>query len=326
MSLLDKIAFFSNASVCNIWANGKYGVIIPADKNTYRFVEYEKIGGQSHEKYSGQELEDKSPILAYGFVYYWLQHRKRSNKFEERLDSMFSKFCGKPHECLTPKEIYDGYIEARKTWFFDVFKNRPDAWRFPDLEKAFYEQELNVSQEQELINYSFPLDEYLDEEDKEELNTVCFEFLEYLDYVIKERRKQYVKYNYRKEYERNIDAVFNKKYKFNEKYYWTNPEVINAFQSCINQNEPSYILPFIEACIEKGCAKATAKYEAENVVKALVGLGLLEFENSEEQTRYASNVSKKFSRMKDKDLSDKDQDICDSVERVLNRPTQDPIN
>lgn len=179
MSLLDKTSFFSNNTINAKWANGKTGAIIPTNKNQYIFVEHVYIEDRLELKYPENEWEEKSPVLAYGFVYYWLRHRKRKCKCAERLDLFVPEDRGK-----TPKEIYDLYIEARKSWFLEYMSNRPDAWKYPDLEKMFYEKELTRATEKELILKSEPLLEYLDEEDKDEFVDVMKNFLNYVAHIV----------------------------------------------------------------------------------------------------------------------------------------------
>lgn len=179
MALLDSISLFSNSVIIAQWENGKLGSILPNDKSQFVFEEHEYIGDTNNLQRSETKQDEKCPVLACGFVYYWLLYRKRKTKRAERLDFLVPKDRGK-----TPKEIYDIYIDARKQWFIQEMRKRPDVWKYPDLEKLFYEKNLTVEFEKNLILDSSPLLDFLDEEDKEELFDVMKNFLDYVAYIV----------------------------------------------------------------------------------------------------------------------------------------------
>lgn len=452
MALLDSVSFYANNIRLAIWANGKYGALLPWENNTYIFVEHIEQEEFPTEKFHKTEWSEKCPTVTYGFVSYWLRNRERSTEYAKKLDGIAPGGTGGK----TPVEIYGSYIEARKAWFEETMKKQPDAWKYPDLEKLFYEQNLTVNGEEELIGKSMALLEYLDEEDKAEFMNIVKNFLDYVEYIVepyqhtkeeeakKKRIEQYTKTAHalvermkeldekwpepnRKDDDREytiespeirkyaekltplqiivlqelisnagnipdreanttlnqysepelwdaccpmfeaalinasfdcghvfaleiedkgrlvlrkfnqiqanayavsipeeympfVTSVFRKTYRLCEKEIETYPEVANTFSRCIDPNEPAQVPIFIEACINRGCARETARQQADKVVKALIGLGVLEFEVEENQKKYKENVMRKMTRMKGKDLSNNDQELYDSVIKSLNRP------
>lgn len=224
MALLDSTSLYSNNTITAKWANGKIGEIIPTKKCQYIFVEHEYIEGRLHMKYLENEWEEKCPVIACGFVYHWLRHRKRKTLRAKRLDVFIPE-----DNYKTPMEIYDLYIEARKSWFLEYMNNRPDVWKFPDLEKLFYEQSLTTASEEELILKSEPLLDYLDEEDREEFIDVMKNFLDYVAHIVEPYQHVMENATIQKQSEqKEMDAKWPnpKRIKDNKVYTIDSPEIL----------------------------------------------------------------------------------------------------
>lgn len=179
MALLDSVSLYSNITTVTKWANGKFGLIIPTRKETYVFVEHEYKGDMLVCSVKEQERDEKCPVVAHGFVVYWLMHRERKSDYAKRLDVFVPK-----ERTMAPMEIFDSYIAQLKSRFFEMMKKRPDAWKFRDLGKTFYETVLTRESEAKYILQSEPLLEYLDDEDKEEFIDVMKNFLDYVSYTV----------------------------------------------------------------------------------------------------------------------------------------------
>lgn len=467
MALLDSVSLYSNVTTVTKWANGKFGLIVPTRKETYVFVEHEYKGDMLICSVKEQEWDEKCPVLAHGFVTYWLMHRARKSDRAKRLDVFVPK-----ERTMAPMEIFDSYIAQLKSRFFEMMKKRPDAWKYPDLEKTFYETVLTRDYEAKYILQSEPLLDYLDEEDKMEFVDMMKNFLDYVSHIvepyqhviekaarqkrIEENRKAFEdiiaraeeeeskfphpkpktdnkKYNigspeiyelalqidalqfeilhqlvthkddipdwkdnemlnqftndeireavcplveenlviafmevgivshirikdkgklvlrkYKSlpqesqpidsfaehankkvspievpgEYKNSVKAVFIETVKVNNEKVQTFPSIVNAFQLCVAPNSAPQIAVFIQACIAKKCAKKAALDEPTSVVKALIGLGLIEVSEEEEQKKkeiknLATNIGRKIRNSNGKPRSKADKEVFYNVQEEL---------
>lgn len=177
MAFLNSISTDSNRYYLCVWANGKYGAIKPNRQGKYIFYEckYDKDKNVTTPKYFHGEEDFLMPI-AYGFVSFWLS--KRRMKRTDQRNTFTPAY-------LTPKEIYFLYIKERKSAYFAMMGGDANDTNDPELEKLFYEQNLTVDSEAELIAMSQPLLDYLDIEDEAEYYVVMADFLDYVESIVK---------------------------------------------------------------------------------------------------------------------------------------------
>lgn len=124
------------------------------------------------------------------------------------------------------------------------------------------------------------------------------------------------------EYKDAVKSVFLETIKVNKKEVYTFPAIIKTFRLYIAHSSASQIVMFIQACITKECARKSVLKEPTTVVKALIGLGLIEVSEDEEQKKkeiknLASKIGKKNRSLKDKPRSKADNGIYYDVHTEL---------
>lgn len=147
------------------WANGLFGEIvdIKGDGN-YRFVDYGMdADGKPYKVYLTEEDEMACPVVATGFVAYWLHNRNQR-----------------------VKKIFEGYFTQQLQAYERAHEYDDDAWK-RDLKREFVERK-HLSAEHKAIRTSEAIFPYLTENDVNRIQSITGN---YLRFARKKRKELY---------------------------------------------------------------------------------------------------------------------------------------
>ncbi|MDD6079427.1 MAG: hypothetical protein PUC85_04550 [bacterium] len=169
-SLLDKISRSAKDGVITKWQNGQIGEIIDLQGNcVYRFIDYETdSNGNVWKKHLTEESELSCPIVAAGFVGYWLHHK---NKFETQV-------------------IFENYYTIRLQQYEKRHAFDPDVWK-RDLKKEFA-YKWYILTEKRWIKNSESIFPYLTDYDKEKIQIISNEYIGFM----REKKKEILQSSY----------------------------------------------------------------------------------------------------------------------------------
>lgn len=169
-SLLDKISRSAKDGVITKWQNGQIGEIIDLQGNcVYRFIDYETdSNGNVWKKHLTEESELSCPIVAAGFVGYWLHHK---NKFETQV-------------------IFENYYTIRLQQYEKRHAFDPDVWK-RDLKKEFA-YKWYILTEKRWIKNSESIFPYLTDYDKEKIQIISNEYIGFM----REKKREILQSSY----------------------------------------------------------------------------------------------------------------------------------
>ena len=147
---------YVDTTLTDKWANGQFGEIvdIKGDGN-YRFVDYGMdADGKPYKLYLTEKDEMACPVVATGFVAYWLHNRNKR-----------------------VKEIFEGYFTQQLQAYERAHEYDDDAWE-RDLKREFVERE-HLSTEQEAIRTSEAIFPYLTENDVNRIQSITDNYLRF---------------------------------------------------------------------------------------------------------------------------------------------------
>ena len=157
--------------VCH-WKNGKYGAISTVDNTLrYFFIEYvpdEQPDAESRfrPKYDTTEILQNESPLATGFVSHFIS----SYVYDEFPDY---------------KIIYESFIDKLKQTFINVIISEPGSWKIEDKVAYIFTKCLHTRHIRDSLKDDVDrLSEYLLDEDIRLLQSVCDDFVEYLEHII----------------------------------------------------------------------------------------------------------------------------------------------
>lgn len=155
-TLLDKISKHSNNTyITDAWLTGQTGEIVDLKGDCiFRFVDYD-TEGELRIKHIKEESQLSCPIVACGFVGYWL-HKK---------------------DIEGTKAIFDGYYELCLKNYEKEHECDDDAWE-RDLKKEFVCRH-HVPTEKKKIKASETLFPYITESDKKKVKSIMANYLKY---------------------------------------------------------------------------------------------------------------------------------------------------
>ncbi|MBE6249409.1 MAG: hypothetical protein E7106_09195 [Prevotella sp.] len=155
-TLLDKISKHSNNTyITDAWLTGQTGEIVDLKGDCiFRFVDYD-TEGELRIKYITEESQLSCPIVACGFVGYWL-HKKDTEG---------------------TKAIFDGYYELCLKNYEKAHECDDDAWE-RDLKKEFVCRH-HVPTEKKKIKASEALFPYITESDQKKVKSIMANYLKY---------------------------------------------------------------------------------------------------------------------------------------------------
>ena len=162
-TLLDKISKHSNNTyITDAWLTGQTGEIVDLKGDCiFRFVDYD-TEGELRIKHITEESQLSCPIVACGFVGYWL-HKKDTEG---------------------TKAIFDGYYELCLKNYEKAHECDDDAWE-RDLKKEFVCRH-HVPTEKKKIKASEALFPYITESDQKKVKSIMANYLKYA----RSKRKQ----------------------------------------------------------------------------------------------------------------------------------------
>ena len=169
-SLLDKISRSAKDGVITKWQNGQVGEIVDLQGNgVYRFIDYETdSNGNVWKKHLTEESELSCPIVAAGFVGYWLHHK---NKFETQV-------------------IFENYYTIRLQQYEKRHAFDPDVWK-RDLKKEFA-YKWYILTEKRWIKNSESIFPYLTDYDKEKIQIISNEYIGFM----REKKREILQSSY----------------------------------------------------------------------------------------------------------------------------------
>ena len=162
-TLLNKISKQSNSTiVTDAWLTGQTGGIVDLKGDCiFRFIDYD-TEGELRIKHTTEESKLSCPVVACGFVGYWL-HRKDSEG---------------------TKTIFDGYYELRLKEYEKAHECDEDAWE-RDFKKEFVCRH-HIPTEKKWIKASEALFPYITENDRKKVRSIMDNYLKYA----RSKRKQ----------------------------------------------------------------------------------------------------------------------------------------
>ncbi|MCF2658169.1 hypothetical protein JQM83_03050 [Parabacteroides distasonis] len=165
-NLLDLISStYHDTVLTDKWANGLFGEIvdIKGDGN-YRFVDYGMdADGKPYKVHLTKEDEMACPVVATGFVAYWLHNRNQR-----------------------VKDIFEGYFTQQLQAYERAHEYDDDAWK-RDLKREFVERK-HLSAEHKAIRTSEAIFRYLTKSDKKRIESIT---TNYRRFVRKKRKELY---------------------------------------------------------------------------------------------------------------------------------------
>lgn len=171
-NLLDLISStYHDTVLTNKWANGLFGEIvdIKGDGN-YRFVDYGMdADGKPYKLHLTEEDEMACPVVATGFVAYWLHNRNQR-----------------------VKDIFEGYFTQQLQAYERAHEYDDDAWK-RDLKREFVERK-HLSAEHKAIRTSEAIFPYLTEDDVNRIQSITDNYLRFA----RKKRKELYPPNYPK--------------------------------------------------------------------------------------------------------------------------------
>ena len=162
-TLLNKISKHSNDTIISRnWLTGQTGGIVDLKGDCiFRFIDYD-TEGELRIKHTTEESKLSCPVVACGFVGYWL-HRKDSEG---------------------TKTIFDGYYELRLKEYEKAHECDEDAWE-RDFKKEFVCRH-HIPTEKKWIKASEALFPYITENDRKKVRSIMDNYLKYA----RSKRKQ----------------------------------------------------------------------------------------------------------------------------------------
>lgn len=156
-SLLDKFSKCPNDTIItDAWISGQIGKIVDIDGDyVYRFIEYEN-DGDLRIKHIKEDDKLSYPIVATGFVGYWLH------------------FNGN----LGLRNLFESYYEFRLREYEKVHEADEDVWN-RDLQKEFV-CSYHIPLEKKLIKASEAIFAYVTTNDKNKINNVSTNYLKFV--------------------------------------------------------------------------------------------------------------------------------------------------
>ena len=149
-NLLDLISStYHDTVLTDKWANGLFGEIvdIKGDGN-YRFVDYGMdADGKPYKVHLTEKDELACPVVATGFVAYWLHNRNQR-----------------------VKDIFEGYFTQQLQAYERAHEYDDDAWK-RDLKREFVERK-HLSAEHKAIRTSEAIFPYLTEDDVNRIQSI----------------------------------------------------------------------------------------------------------------------------------------------------------
>ena len=169
-SLFDKISRSAKDSIITKWQNDQVGEIVDLQGNgVYRFIDYETdSNGNVWKKHLTEESELSCPIVAAGFVGYWLHHK---NKFETQV-------------------IFENYYTIRLQQYEKRHAFDPDVWK-RDLKKEFA-YKWYILTEKRWIKNSESIFPYLTDYDKEKIQIISNEYIGFM----REKKREILQSSY----------------------------------------------------------------------------------------------------------------------------------
>lgn len=171
-NLLDLISStYHDTVLTDKWANGQFGEIvdIKGDGN-YRFVDYGMdADGKPYKLHLTEEDEMACPVVATGFVAYWLHNRNQR-----------------------VKDIFEGYFTQQLQAYERAHEYDDDAWK-RDLKREFVERK-HLSAEHKAIRTSEAIFRYLTENDVNRIQSITGNYLRFA----RKKRKDLYPPNYPK--------------------------------------------------------------------------------------------------------------------------------
>lgn len=156
-SLLDKISLNKhNTILTDKWLIGQIGVIIDhLDDCNFRYVDYINNDGAASKKYLAEDDELKCPIVACGFVGYWLHKRNE----------------------LGTKDIFEDYYNLRMNEYIKAHECDDDAWE-RDLNKEFACRR-HIPAEKKLIKASEAIYLYIPDTDQKKITNIAKNYIKF---------------------------------------------------------------------------------------------------------------------------------------------------
>jgi hypothetical protein len=153
----DLINFIKSGTVSNRWVNGKAGDFKDFDDNClYRFCETDKeLCHHLHEKQEQKNL----PVLARGFVGWLIKHWEN-----------------------TPKDIFQGYYQAKSKQHKESHKNDLDSWKSDfdsRIEREFFDQ--YRAKEEQWVKQSKAIFDFISEPEVNKIKEYVRYYFEYVD-------------------------------------------------------------------------------------------------------------------------------------------------
>lgn len=140
-----------------LWANGKYGSIYDLENNcVLRFIE---VPDGTHYKYKEEDWKQKSPILASGFVVWWLLYRRSKSVLD----------------------IYESYCQMRMAQYKARREKDADSWKC-DIEDEFFNKEwLDI--ERKCVYESQALFGFVSEQDGKEIQDIINNYWSFIKHT-----------------------------------------------------------------------------------------------------------------------------------------------
>ena len=146
------------------WANDVVGAMVDVlDDNVLRFVDYDYKPGHADEvdalesNHPTEDEELECPIVAEGFVVYWLRYRNQKGT----------------------ADIFEEYFNQQKTIYIISHKNEPDAWE-RNLEEEFTTHK-HIHEELKRIEHTvLAIKEYVGEEDTSTISNFAENYLRFV--------------------------------------------------------------------------------------------------------------------------------------------------
>ena len=156
-TLLDKISKCpNNTIVTDAWLTGQTGMIVDIQNDcVFRFVDYINNNGEPRKKHTTVASMLSCPIVACGFVGYWLHERDTKGIIA----------------------LFEDYYNMRMKEYVKAHANEANAWK-RDLQKEFV-YDYHLVAENKLINKSKALFDYVTESDKKEIQDIIDNYLEF---------------------------------------------------------------------------------------------------------------------------------------------------
>ena len=157
-SLLDSTAvYINNAIITDFWRTGQTGAIVDVDgNNVYRFIDYINDNGVIRQTYHNEEELKQKPIVAIGFVGFWLDNRN----------------------CLGTKVLFEQYYQLSKDEYIHVHESDDDAWD-RDLEKEFICLH-HLKEERKFIKDSEAIFPYVTESDRDKIKSISENYIKFV--------------------------------------------------------------------------------------------------------------------------------------------------